>query len=205
MATDPSFASAVVLGAALLGAAETNLQVPTTTSTLFTAGQRVVTDGVTTISTPTLTSATAHFLPNDVGATLSGTGIPANTYVLAVVSDSTVTMSANATATGTGVSVTIQRPGGAKIEEVRINATATSVGPVTVGGVVYVFAHDGTTASLVDSIAVSAVTGSSSAVPFQFVKTYSNFWLRSGWSLRASQSIAGNANILKCVAFGGEF
>jgi hypothetical protein len=38
MATDPQFAAVVSIGAALLGAAETNLQVPTTTSVIVTAG-----------------------------------------------------------------------------------------------------------------------------------------------------------------------
>ncbi len=37
MALDPQFAATVNNGSALLGAAETNLQVPTTTSVIFTA------------------------------------------------------------------------------------------------------------------------------------------------------------------------
>lgn len=68
---------------------------------------RTVSDGATTNSSPTLTSASGAFTANDVGAPISGTGIPANTTIAAVVSSTSVTLSANATATGTGVSVTI--------------------------------------------------------------------------------------------------
>lgn len=68
---------------------------------------RTVTDGATTSGSPTLTSTSAQFSQADVGATVSGTGIPANTTLLAVTASNTATMSANATATGGGVSVTI--------------------------------------------------------------------------------------------------
>jgi hypothetical protein len=68
---------------------------------------RSVTDGATTNSSATLTSLTASFATNDVGASVSGTGIPANTRIASVESATSATMSANATATGTGVTVTI--------------------------------------------------------------------------------------------------
>jgi hypothetical protein len=40
---------------------------------------------------------------------------------------------------------------------------------------------------------------------FRQRNVYTNLLLKSGWSLRASQSIAGNASILKVSAFGGDF
>jgi len=134
MAVEPSFAATVRTGSALLGNAETNLQVPTTTSTIITAG-----------------------------------------------------------ASGT------------KIEEIVLEATTTSLVPVTVAGLVYVFLHDGTTYHLYDTLVVTAVTASSSAVPFRYSKTYTNLWMPTSWSVRCSQSIAGNASILKCTIFGGDF
>lgn len=71
---------------------------------------RAVTDAATTSGSATLTSATAAFAASDVGAPISGTGIPAATRITAVNSATSVTMSANATATGAGVSVTIGQP-----------------------------------------------------------------------------------------------
>jgi len=60
MAADPVFASVINLGAAVLGNAETSLTVPTTTSTVVTAGtsgakiEEIVIHAVTTSLTPTL-------------------------------------------------------------------------------------------------------------------------------------------------------
>jgi hypothetical protein len=71
---------------------------------------KVFADGATTNATPTLTSASAGFVPNDVGKNVSGTGIPAATTIIAWVSSTQVTMSANATATGSGVTVTVGVP-----------------------------------------------------------------------------------------------
>lgn len=134
MATDPQFAATVQLGAALLGAAETNLQVPTTTSVIVTAG-----------------------------------------------------------ASGT------------KIEEIVIQASQTTLVATTAAGLVYIFLYDGTTYHLFDTGLVTAITASSTVAPFRLSKLYNNLLLKTGWSLRASQSISGNASILKVVALGGDF
>lgn len=68
---------------------------------------RTVSDGVTTNGSPSITSATAAFIANDVGKPISGTGIPAGTTIASVQSATAATMSANATATGSGVTFTI--------------------------------------------------------------------------------------------------
>jgi len=94
---------------------------------------------------------------------------------------------------------------GTKIEEVVVHAMTTTLTPTTVAGLVYLFLHDGTNFHLFDVISVSAVTASTTVAPFRTVKQYQNFWLKQGWSLRASQSIAGNAGLLKVEAFGGDF
>lgn len=133
MATDPAFAATPNNGSALLGNAETNLQVPTTTSVIVTAG-----------------------------------------------------------ASGT------------KVEEVVVEASATSLVASTVAGLVYLFLYDGSTYHLFDVVTVSAITASSTVPGFRQRNVYSNLFLKSGWSLRASQSIAGNASILKVHAFGGD-
>lgn len=49
----------------------------------------------------TLTAPAGTFRPSDVGATITGTGIPASTTIASVTSDTEVEMSANATSNGT--------------------------------------------------------------------------------------------------------
>lgn len=135
MAQDPAFASVVSLGAAILGNAETSLTVPTTASTVLTAGAS-----------------------------------------------------------------------GAKVEEIVIHAVTTSLTPTTVAGLVYIFIHDGTTAHLFDTIPVTAVTANATTTPpFRTSRTYTNLMLEATWTLRASNSIAGNANLLKITAIGGDY
>jgi hypothetical protein len=133
MATDPQFASSINLGVALLGAAETNLQVPTTTSVILTAGTN-----------------------------------------------------------------------GTKVEELVIEAAMTALTGATVAGQVYVFLYDGSTYHLYDSVLVTAVSPSTTVAPFRVNRFYVNLVLKTGWSLRASQSIVGNASLLKVFASGGD-
>lgn len=87
---------------------------------------------------------------------------------------------------------------GTKIEEIVVEATAT-----TVAGLAYIFLYDGTNYRLFDTFAVTATTASTTAAPFRLSKTYLNLVLPSGWSLRISQSIAGNASLLVAAALGG--
>lgn len=56
-------------------------------------------DGATTISTPTITSATISFNQSDIGKSIVGQDIPAGTVITAVASATSATMSQNATAT----------------------------------------------------------------------------------------------------------
>lgn len=134
MSASPAFASTPNIGAALLGNAETDLQAPTTTSVVLTAG-----------------------------------------------------------ASGT------------KVEEVVVEASKSgSLVATTVAGLVYLFLYDGTNYHLFDVVTVTAQTGSATALTGRWSNRYPNLWLKSGWSLRASQSIAGNASILKCFAFGAD-
>lgn len=68
---------------------------------------RQVTDGVTTDTDKTVTSATAVFSTDDVGKPISGTGIPSGTTIESFTSATEVELSAAATATGTGITFTI--------------------------------------------------------------------------------------------------
>lgn len=68
---------------------------------------RTVADAATTSGNKIVTSATAAFSPSDVGATITGTGIPAGATIASVQSATSITTSANSTATATGVSITV--------------------------------------------------------------------------------------------------
>lgn len=95
---------------------------------------------------------------------------------------------------------------GTKIEEVVVEASLTTLIATTVAGMVYLFLYDGTTYYLYDTVLVTAITANAtSGAPFRLARQYPNLVLKTGWSLRASQSIAGNASILNVIAFGGDF
>lgn len=72
---------------------------------------RTVADGATTAGSPNVTSATAAFDARDVGAAISGAGIPAGSIITTITSATAVVISNNATATATGVTLTIVRRG----------------------------------------------------------------------------------------------
>lgn len=136
MATDPIFASTVKAGTpALLGAAETSLTVPTTASTIYTAGAS-----------------------------------------------------------------------GSFIERIVINAATTSLAPAIVAGLVYIFLHDGTTAHLFDTLTIPlpSATASATVPPLTLVRLV-GISVPSGYTVRASQSIVGNANLLKVTALGADY
>jgi hypothetical protein len=73
-------------------------------------GPASVANGVTTNTSTTVTSATARFNESDIGITISGTGIPANTTIASVTNSTTAVLSAAATADGTGITFTLGRP-----------------------------------------------------------------------------------------------
>lgn len=93
---------------------------------------------------------------------------------------------------------------GTKIEEIVVEASTTSLVATTVAGLVYIFLYDGSTYHLYDVIPVAAITASSTTAPFRVTRQYQNLVIKTGWSVRASQSIAGNASILKVHVFGGD-
>lgn len=82
----------------------------------YKAGDVVLADGATTNGSPTVTSATGAFsTTKHRGMAISGTGIPASTYVgvvnsatsIGLSSSATANVPVNATATATGVSLTV--------------------------------------------------------------------------------------------------
>lgn len=93
---------------------------------------------------------------------------------------------------------------GSLLAEVVVHAVAASLTPTTVAGLVYLFLFDGATYHLFDTLAVTAVTASATVAPFRTSKLYTES-IQTGWSLRASQSIAGNNGLLKVEAFVGDY
>ncbi len=74
-----------------------------------TALTRSVSDGVTINGSATVTSTAANFDARDVGATISGSGIPSGVTISSVNSSSSVSITRQATASATGVTLTITR------------------------------------------------------------------------------------------------
>lgn len=81
-------------------------------------GTRIVTDGVTTSGSPTVTSATANFTATDLGSPISGPGIPSPAYIGVVNSPTSIGLTSaigvntpvNASASGTGVTISLGGP-----------------------------------------------------------------------------------------------
>ena|SRR5438445_774766 len=93
---------------------------------------------------------------------------------------------------------------GSLLLEVDAEAVAASLTPTTVAGLIYMFLHDGSTYHLFDTIPVTAVTASATVAPWRATpkQYYPGIILKTGWTLRCSQSIAGNNSLLKVTAFG---
>lgn len=91
-----------------------------------TRNTRTLPDGVTTLNSATLTSATAAFTSVDVGNPITGTNIPSGTTVVGVNSATSITMSKNATASGSSLWFSIYGDGNRTVMDVTTtNASAT--------------------------------------------------------------------------------
>jgi hypothetical protein len=88
-----------------------NLQIAANGGTIATNSARTAVVGITTSSTA-ITSAGLFDPVLDVGAAISGTGIPGGATLVSVASASAATLSAAATATNASVSATITRAAG---------------------------------------------------------------------------------------------
>lgn len=111
---------------------------------------RSVADMVTSSST-TITSATAAFVSTDQGRGVSGTNIPAGTYIQSVTNGTTAVMTIAATGSGSGGSLTITgcvvrlgiynddgtgNPGTLLVDGATINGNSATVQEVTVSAVI---------------------------------------------------------------------
>lgn len=103
----------------------------------------------------------------------------------------------NRDGTGTIVDVLTGVAAGTRIEEVLIEATAT-----TTAGVIRLFLYNGTTSVLFDEILVSAATPSGTVAAFRASRQYANLVLPSAsWKLQAATN---NAETFNVIAYGGD-
>ncbi len=86
---------------------------------------------------------------------------------------------------------------GTKIVQVDVTPIGT-----TVAGLVNVFAYDGTTYHLHESVTIPVYTLSTTAAPVKQTYTYDNLVLPTGWSLVVTNTIAGNQSLVEVNAFG---
>jgi hypothetical protein len=70
---------------------------------------RTVVDGVTTINTPKITSATANWTQDDVGRVVASANLPVNAVILSVQSATAVTLNVKAIASGAAQTFVISR------------------------------------------------------------------------------------------------
>lgn len=113
------------------------------------------------------------------------------------------TANTNRDGTGTIVSVFTAGSSGSRIDQIIVQATAT-----TTAGLVDLYLHDGTNAHLIREIAVTAITPSTTTAAFNATlssQTNPDFlplFLQSGWSLRAAPQ---KAESFRVFAEGGDF
>lgn len=89
---------------------------------------------------------------------------------------------------------------GTAVHELTFQAVGT-----TVAGVVNVFLYDGSTYHLKDQVPISPVTSSTTAVAWRTRRQYESMFVKSGWSLRVSQTVAGNVSLVKVIADAGDY
>ena len=107
---------------------------------------------------------------------------------------------ANTNRNGTGAIVTVFTAGasGSRIDDISIDAVAT-----TTAGVVRLFINDGTTSYLFQEILVTATTPSTTVAVWSTTLLNQALVIPTGWSLRASTNNTETFNIL--VTRAGDF
>ena len=134
-----------------------------------------ITGATTTTSTVITTTAAAQRM---VGATVSGTGIPAGATVISVIAGTSITISAAATVTGATVSITVTLAGAA-IQFVNDSSTASV--PSSIGSTL------GTTQPrniVIKDLTIWSPTGKNTCLQLDAVKDsiFENLNLRGDWA-----------------------
>ena len=95
----------------------------------------------------------------------------------------------------------------ARIDKIHVNACSSSITAATVAQTVLIWLNDGTTAWVIDEIAVTAATPSTTAVAFSTEKFYANFVIPTGYSIYVSTTVTTTASTtaLQVTLFGGAY
>jgi hypothetical protein len=110
---------------------------------------------------------------------------------------------ANTNRDGTGTIATIFTAGssGSKIDEIDIKADGN---PADCTVVFYLY--DGSAYHVFDEWDIGdPAAGSATVASYREARTYENLLLQSGWSLRASITVAPTSGLIQVHAFGGDF
>jgi hypothetical protein len=108
--------------------------------------------------------------------------------------DTSFTAPTHVTSLGSGGSA------GTKITEIDVEPVGT-----VVAGLVNVFAYDGTTYHLIESVTIAAATVNTTTAPVKQAFTYDNLVLpSSSWSLAVSNTVSGNVSLVTVTAFGAD-
>lgn len=110
---------------------------------------------------------------------------------------------ANTNRDGTGTIETVWTAGasGGKIEEIVIKSDAD---PADCTVVFYLY--DGAAFHVFDEWDIGdPAAGSATVASYREARTYENLMMKSGWSLRASVTVAPTSGVIQVHAFGGDF
>lgn len=109
------------------------------------------------------------------------------------------TLDTSLTAPTNAVTVFTAGANGSAIYEMVLEGLLT-----TVAGVCNIFLHDGSTYHLFEQALVTAITSSTTATAYRWNKAYPNLYIKNGWTVRFTQTIAGNQSGLKLSVFGAD-
>ena len=136
------------------------------------------------------------------------TPLAPTTSLAAVTACSTRAPTATAGLAGANIfSLLASQTNGARIDKIHVNACSSAITSATVAQTVLVWLWDGTIAWVVDEIAVTAVTPSTTAVAFSVEKPYSNFVIPTGYGVYVSTTVTTTASTtaLQVTLFGGAY
>lgn len=96
---------------------------------------------------------------------------------------------------------------GRRVDKIQVQGASSSITASTAAQLVDIWMWDGTTAFVVDQIAVSLVTPSTTAIVFTGSKTYTTLVLPAAFALYVSTSITTTAatTALSVSLFGGDY
>lgn len=110
------------------------------------------------------------------------------------------TLDTSLTAPTNVTSLTVGGASGTKVNEVVYQGLGT-----TVAATINQFLHDGSTYHLHKQYLVNAVTASTTAVAYRIRDQFTDLIVKNGWTLKFTQTVAGNQSMIKGIATGGDF